>query len=252
MASDQMLIPFHSGNDSEKKKRDYKKCKYSSFPTSRKSKKGTKTAGNPFSDRGLDKFEELLADIEKKKKMIHSKVGPEDVYYVSFKYSPSNDCVPVLVKLKDRNGQEVSKKNTKTADFKDDKKDSNNFGAHETKVLDKSPRKESSTPVERIEKGSCWNLMLNKWRRPSFYMPVILILILLLLLFFGRSVVTLYISIGWYVLPTMISKKPLKKKIYKRGFSELKMASEGLSSPKISKTNAPPAKLKFFQNQKSF
>ncbi|KAJ8762522.1 hypothetical protein K2173_007961 [Erythroxylum novogranatense] len=244
MSSDPMLNPLSCTNP--KKTKDFKKCKSHSLKPIR----SRKNSANPFSDRGLDKFEELLADLEKKKKMIYSKVGPEDVYYVRFKYSPTNDIVPVVVKLKDPDDKK--EKVIEVVDSKEDKKDSDKLDAHDTtEVLDKSPRKGSSTPDKKIEKKrSSWNLMLHKWRRPSFYMPMIVIFILLLLIFFGRSVVILCTSLGWYVVPTLSSKKPIKKKINKRGFSEPKMVSDGLSSPKLSKIHET-MKLKSEQ-QKSF
>ena len=72
-------------------------------------------------------------------------------------------------------------------------------------------------------------------------MPVFIILILLFLAFFGRSAAILCTSIGWYMIPTLSSKRPSskpakKKKQLMRRFSEI--------SPAGTKNNTDDAKVK--------
>ncbi|KAF2309635.1 hypothetical protein GH714_004394 [Hevea brasiliensis] len=77
--------------------------------TPRKSRKSTKDSKNPYSTRGLDKFSALLADLEEKRQQIYSQVDSQDISFVRFVYSSSNDCVPIIVKLKDQNKQDQNK-----------------------------------------------------------------------------------------------------------------------------------------------
>lgn len=187
------------------------------------SRKNTKNSKNPYSTRGLDKFSALLADLEEKRQQIYSQVGSQDISFVRFVYSNSNDCVPIVVKLKDQ---------SKSDETKDDKQRT----AHNAEALDKSlpvetspahheleekqPRMETDKKTEKRRMLS-WNLMLHRLRRPSYYMPVFIVLILLLLAFFGRSVTILCTSIGWYLVPALSSIRPSKKKQLVRRFSEI-------------------------------
>ncbi|GLT71185.1 hypothetical protein SLA2020_432190 [Shorea laevis] len=70
---------------------------------------------------------------------------------------------------------------------------------------------------------------MGKWRRPSYYLPAVVIFILLILLVFGRSFAILCTSVGWYMVPALKesenTRRPstTKKKEYVRGLSENKM-----------------------------
>lgn len=203
---------------------------------SRKSSKTSKNSKNPYSSRGLDKFSTLLAELEEKKQKIYSQMGPEDVPMVRFVYSSSNDCIPLIIKVKD---QKQDKPGISSAnDIKENPNTRNNEGLDkylpmEAPVEEKQfeqPRMETAKKSEK--KSLTWNMKMHRWRRPYYYMPVALILILLLLVLFGRSVAILLTSLAWYIVPALGTKKPSQKKDYVRRLSEPKMMiNHGVSSP---------------------
>uniref|UniRef100_A0A6N2MXC9 ZCF37 n=1 Tax=Salix viminalis TaxID=40686 RepID=A0A6N2MXC9_SALVM len=194
---------------------------------SRKSSKTSKTSKNPYSSRGLDKFSALLAELEEKKQKIYSQMGPEDVPMVRFVYSSSNDCIPVIVKVKDQ--KQDKPKISSANDIKD-----NPIARKDDQGLDKLPveapvevkqveQPRSETAKKTEKKSSTCSVKLHRWRRPNYYMPVALILILLLLVLFGRSAAILLISLAWYIIPALSTKQPTQKKDYVRRLSEPKM-----------------------------
>ncbi|GMI78478.1 hypothetical protein HRI_001517100 [Hibiscus trionum] len=71
----------------------------------RKSKGLKRDDKNPYSDRGLDKFSALLAELEEKKQKIYSQQG---MPLVLFTYKNSTDIVPIVIRLKD--DKEAAKK----------------------------------------------------------------------------------------------------------------------------------------------
>ena len=203
---------------------------------SRKSSKTGKNSKNPYSSRGLDKFSALLAELEEKKQKIYSQMGPEDVPMVRFVYSSSNDCIPLIIKVKD---QKQDKPRIGSAnDIKENPNTRNNEGLDKLPV--EAPVEEKQVEQPRLEtakktekKSFTWNMKLHRWRRPYYYMPVALILILLLVVLFGRSVAILLTSLAWYIVPALSTKKPSQKKDYVRRLSEpaKMMINHGVSSP---------------------
>ncbi|KAK7311381.1 hypothetical protein RJT34_09493 [Clitoria ternatea] len=190
-------------------------------------RKDSKRDKNPYSNRGLDKFSELMADLDQKRQELYSQMNPHDISFVRFTYSKNDDFVPIVVKV--RNKEQKKHK------------------SEELKVRHFAPFLENSEAIEdginarvvpkslKVNKncGFSWNLL----KRPSFYMPVVVILILVLLTVFGRSFATLCTCVVWYAVPTLsddnslIARKVMKKK--KEGLSEKKIvnnASEGLFS----------------------
>lgn len=185
----------------------------------RSSRKSSKDSKNPYSTLGLDKFSALLADLEEKRAKIYSQMGSQDISLVRFAYSSSNDCVPIVVKLKDQNKA--------CSGDKDETKDHKPRTTHKAEALEKSPTEtsivyhhEEETEKKRI---LSWNFKSHVWKRPSCYIPVFVVFVLLFLAFFGRSVAILCTSIGWYLVPTLSSKKTAKtkKKQLLRRFSEI-------------------------------
>ncbi|KAK1292944.1 hypothetical protein QJS10_CPB17g02238 [Acorus calamus] len=54
---------------------------------------------NPYSDRGLDKFEKVLAELEARKEKIVSETGSEGpIPVIRFFYSNSQEWVPIIVR----------------------------------------------------------------------------------------------------------------------------------------------------------
>ncbi|XVE95035.1 hypothetical protein REPUB_Repub02eG0061400 [Reevesia pubescens] len=212
------------------------------------SKSHNKENKNPYSNRGLDKFSVLLAELEEKRQKIYSETGSENISFVRFMYKDSTDFVPIVVKLKDKKEEEKKK----PVDTKVHQPVIKNI---DSEVLDKHPieGKEVMKEISRLQpvnemtekkkkkKSSfSWNMELHKWRRPSYYLPIFLVLILFLLVFFGRSVTILFTCIGWYIVPIIqgqssnkVRRSSMKKKDYVRKLSDTKLGAvrEQNSSP---------------------
>lgn len=220
--------------------------------TPRRSRKASNRDKNPYASRGLDKFSALLADLEEKRQKIYAETGSQDISLVRFVYKNSDDLVPIVVKLKDKNNNQKEKKTKRSAsmnnndEFKEIKQTTNNTSESqdkfpiETSIAVKEVKKPESNNKKIAKRSFSWNMKLDTWKKPAYYLPVVMILILLLLTLFGRSVAILCTSIGWYVVPTLqdsSSRKRLstKKKDYVRKLSDRRMVSEG-SPPRISHT----------------
>ncbi|XVE62460.1 hypothetical protein DITRI_Ditri06bG0119900 [Diplodiscus trichospermus] len=194
--------------------------------TPRKSRR-KKDIKNPYATRGLDRFSALLAELEEKRHHIYSQMGSQGI--VRFVYNNSNDCVPVVVKFKDKK-EEKNKPGNYTKDHQP-----------ERYVSELEKLETPSESDKKIEKKNSFSL--QKLRKPSYHIPAAIILVLLFLVFFGRSVAILCTCIGWYIVPTITSegsnlKASMKKKGYARKLSRNKSASGKLSSPKSDKFGA--------------
>ncbi|XP_059281588.1 uncharacterized protein LOC132035344 [Lycium ferocissimum] len=227
-----MVNPFICGSFHHQDEDDMEM--FSPCSTPKRSKKNlsrtrSSNKNNPYSDRGLDKFSALLAVLEDKKQRIYSQIGPDDISFVRFVFSNSNDVKPIVVKLKD--------KKPSTNVIEDNK---------QTPEKIKSPKKQSTSEADKdrqegkIEpKRVSWNLKWENLKRPMFYLPVTIILILVFLAIYGRSFAIMCTSIGWYLIPSIGSsrsststRKPKRKKEYTRRFSEKNLVSAGPTSPR--------------------
>ncbi|KAF8023086.1 hypothetical protein BT93_F0549 [Corymbia citriodora subsp. variegata] len=205
---------------------------------------------NPYSTRGLDKFEALLSDLQEKRQKIFTQKGSGDISLVRFAYTSSNDCVPIVVK-KDK-ANKTRDHGTKTNDRQDEKLPAQT----PSDVKEVSETKADDSDKKAKNKSLAWGFMkMKNWRRPSYYMPVAIVLILLLLAIFGRSVAILCTSIGWYVVPALkarssnSSQKPAttKKKELGRRLSDNKIVIDNnrrSSSPPYNRSgnNSAPDK----------
>ncbi|KAE8683321.1 ZCW7 isoform 1 [Hibiscus syriacus] len=209
---------------------DHRKLRRNSFGKSKGRKKDDK---NPYSDRGLDKFSALLAELEEKKQKIYSQTGSQDVSLVRFTYGNSTDFVPIVIKLKD-DKEETKKKgadgntNTPTKDHQvldSDAIDKHPIMEGKRAIKKTSSRSQSFSDQKKKKSSSSWNFELHQWRRPSYYVPAIVVLILLLLVFFGRSVSILFTCIAWYSVPVIQGKSYSKKKGYVRKLSYKKVGA---------------------------
>ncbi|KAI3785408.1 hypothetical protein L1987_44526 [Smallanthus sonchifolius] len=152
-----------------------------------------KNATNPYSDRGLDKFEALLADLDQKRQKILTQKGAEDVSMVKFIYRGSNEVQPIVVKLRDqRKHNNMSPLSTRESDHRKD-------------VAFNEPKEEITKPsvdepAEKIRFDQCKRKFAGWWK-PWYYLPLFVILILVFLMFSGRSFTILCTSICWYLVP---------------------------------------------------
>ncbi|KAL1218216.1 hypothetical protein V5N11_032889 [Cardamine amara subsp. amara] len=158
-------------------------------------KKSRKESKNPYSNRGLDKFSELLSELDEKRQSIYSKKldsgGPPLVRFV---FTSSGECVPVVIK----SSYLQQKKNKKT------KKDVADNNKVKTEVKESKTEEIKKTEPETEQKQSCViNENLKKIARPNHFLPVTTILVLIFLAFFGRSVAIMCTCIAWYLVPTI-------------------------------------------------
>ncbi|CAN1135667.1 hypothetical protein LINPERPRIM_LOCUS15416 [Linum perenne] len=227
-------------------------CTASSSPSPRRCGGRRHAKNNPYSDRGLDKFSALLSDLTEKRRQIYSTMSSQDPPLVRFVFpGTSEDCVPVVIKLRDP-------KLAKTGDHHHHHhnrhlrhNDSTASAAAATEaVVSSADQNNHKMPLTEVDKeladlgggvvtgteSICEGKRLisilggQSWRRPAVYVPVALILILLFLAVFGRSVAILCTSIGWYLIPTLSSKRPVAKKEYARKLSGGARNSDGITS----------------------
>ncbi|KAK7376971.1 hypothetical protein VNO80_02391 [Phaseolus coccineus] len=178
---------------------------------------------NPYSSRGLDKFSELLADLDEKRQKIYSQMNPHEISFVRFVYSNSDDIVPVVVKVKKNNKDHKHQ----SQELKGVRSRTTLPHTSESMITDTEERNQPKIEKNHREVGKTnfsWDL-----GKPYFYLPLVMVLILLLLVVFGRSATTLYTSVLWYVISTMKDSSPsntrmsTKKKDYVRELSEKKI-----------------------------
>lgn len=151
-----------------------------------------KSVTNPYSDRGLDKFEALLADLDKKRQEIFTQKGSEDVSTVKFIFTDQNEVQPIIIKLRDR----IKHDNTSLLSSPEplDLKDVA-FVKETEEDIDKKPLVDHMIKLDQCKRK------FGEWWKPSYYLALFVILILVLLMFSGRSFATFCTSIGWYLVP---------------------------------------------------
>nr|VDD08740.1 unnamed protein product [Brassica oleracea] len=154
-------------------------------------KKSRKASKNPYSNRGLEKFSELLSELDEKRQSIYSKKldssGPPLVRFV---FTSSGECVPVVIKSSYLHKQKKTK-DVAAAKVK-------------TEVKETKTEETKKPEPETEEKQSCvLNENLKKIARPNRFFPVTVILVLIFLVFFGRSVAIMCTCIAWYLVPTI-------------------------------------------------
>lgn len=207
---------------------------------------------NPYATSGLDKFSALLAELEEKKQKIYSRVNPDEISLVRFVYKDSDDCVPIVVKVKktDKQQQDNNINNINQSQSPPRKQDANqlkdkfplqsSISSPENKQVNQSDNNSSNEKKKKMKRSWSFSFSwsdifkLGHWRQPCYYLPAVIVLILLFLVFFGRSFAILCTSIGWYIVPTLQSKepsnpnvirRPMKKKEYLRIQSDNKMVA---------------------------
>ncbi|CAL0322508.1 unnamed protein product [Lupinus luteus] len=184
---------------------------------------------NPYSTRGLDKFSELLADLDEKRQKIYSEMNPNDISFVRFVYSNTDDFVPIVVKVKNKDHHKQHRSEEMRVVKARHLTPSKSMDNTTTKSNAATVEERKQQPKLELEaKKSMKNFSWNMWK-PSFYVPIIIILILMLLTMFGRSFATLCTCVLWYIIPTLKDfssslnpRKSMHKKDHIRGLSEIK------------------------------
>ncbi|XP_071733309.1 uncharacterized protein [Rutidosis leptorrhynchoides] len=172
---------------------------------------------NPYSSRGLDKFEALLADIDDKKRKIFTQKDPK---------RKDKDHHPKQNNLKDTNDHtSIPTLQDSTLDHMTEDKETQ----HAEPSID--------TKIIRVDQ---WKLNLKRkfeelWM-PSYNLPLFVILVLIFLTLFGRSLAIICTSIAWYLIPTIdgtienTNRKP--KKMIEHNHSRKPSENKMISSPK--------------------
>ncbi|ONI24501.1 hypothetical protein PRUPE_2G244200 [Prunus persica] len=193
---------------------------------------------NPYSSRGLDKFSALVADLEEKRQKIYAQPDSKDISFVRFVYKDSTDTslpVPIVVKLRDKKEDKA-----KTLTDHEEKHATPNIDPSSLAVKEVKPPPKLE-PEKQSEQRTLWrwNMKSDKWRRPAYYLPLVIIFILVLLALFGRSFAILCTSVCWYAIPMLKESSNnattgAKKKDYVRRLSDKNTAvtQELMSSPK--------------------
>lgn len=196
-------------------------------PSSSPPRKSRRKEKNPYANRGRDKFEALLADLEARREKIMAKVGDKDVFLVRFAQSDTRDWVPIVVKAKDpkqlRSNAIEGKKRAFQHKSAVGTSSAKEMGSAAAAVSD--GRMNKTLSLKEKNHGVFMNL---QW--PSYYWSAVLIMILLCLVMFGRSFAILCMSIWWYFVPTMkggnVNMKRSNKKGYGRGLSGKNLAGD--------------------------
>ncbi|KAI3773695.1 hypothetical protein L1987_48225 [Smallanthus sonchifolius] len=200
---------------------------------------------NPYSNRGLAKYEALLAELDDKKRMIFTQKGSQYISFVRFVYSNSNDVKPIIVRLKDP--RKHDKDHYKQNNIKDTKTSS--LPKLQVSTLDITNSTKIGTKEARDEKASIdkvtkkirvdqWKFNLKKkleeWWMPSYNLPLFVILVMLFLTIFGRSLAIICTSIAWYSLPKIDGtlENTNTKKMIKNQHSRKPSENKVISSPK--------------------
>ncbi|KAI4389867.1 hypothetical protein MLD38_002041 [Melastoma candidum] len=122
---------------------------------------------NPYSSVGLDKFSSLLSDVEEKKKNIYLQKDSQDIMFVRFVYSGSEEVVPIVVKSKGRKQEE------RVVGQREDGLGSGN-GAN--KQAADGVEQVAAAKDEKIETGQktgkARDIGLRKPGRPCYYIPI--------------------------------------------------------------------------------
>lgn len=183
---------------------------------------------SPFANQGLDKFNELLTELEEKRRKIYTQKGSEDISYMYFTASNSDNWRPIIVKGKKQEHTNANNGKAKQIAKSSETLNKHTIEASGSAAIDKV-RQSKEEPSRRPKTRS------KNWRHVFGFFPVTIVLILLFLTVFGRSFAIICTTLGWYLIPMMkekssTSERP-KKMEYVRRLSETNMVKNGSSSP---------------------
>lgn len=202
--------------------------------------RSNKDSKNPYANRGLDKFEALLADLDGKRQQIFTQKGSKDISLVRFVYSNSNDVKPIVVKIKNQRKQDNDQQHKL---FNGNAKSADSSPEHPVVAGNGKPGGGMAVPPVKPVVDMCKKKIsvgqlrtkFGQWWRPWYSLSLFVILILVFLVFFGRSFVILCTSLGWYMVPMINStsenlKRP--KKIMKKEYSRILSDQKIITSPR--------------------
>ncbi|KAH7653925.1 hypothetical protein IHE45_19G110900 [Dioscorea alata] len=173
---------------------------------------------NPYSNRGLDKFSAVLAELDARKDKIMA--NAKDVSMVRFVYNNSHDWVPIIIKLSKNNPSSLSKQQAQH--HNQNKKECTSPVKSETLMLPPPSEKKEKKEAMVMNKKKSFVWRRRTWMSSYYYWFMMMALILVCLLLFGRVFAICCTSIWWYLVPTLQAKKSVKKKDYARKLSDIR------------------------------
>ncbi|OVA05878.1 hypothetical protein BVC80_1701g9 [Macleaya cordata] len=197
---------------------------------------------NPFSNRGLDKYATVLADLEGKRQKIIDQMGTQEISLIRFCFSKSKGWVPIVIKFRNQNQYKPKHVGSKYEQVMQNL---------EPKLQDKSNKIELSSVPRETEpakgilgsegrtKKSLLDRSVNSSRcRVPYYWGMVIILILLCLAIYGRSFAIICNTILWYLMPKMKTKDMNSRISMKKNESFVKkMGINGFTSFKTVNVN---------------
>ncbi|OAY81321.1 hypothetical protein ACMD2_18305 [Ananas comosus] len=173
-------------------------------PKGSKKKAGNK---NPYSTRGLDKFSAVLLDLESQRQKIMARAGSQGVAMVQFMYKSTNDWIPVVVRLRNRQDEEsrvsgAQKLAPASPTLAGD------GGAGEAAGGAKAVAKEE----RKGNKGFAW----GGWRESHSWMLVVVVMLVCIVVF-GRVFAICCTSICWYLVPSLKGGSGMNERRFKMG-----------------------------------
>ncbi|KAG0460189.1 hypothetical protein HPP92_023317 [Vanilla planifolia] len=207
----------------------------SSPPTPKQSKKKQSNNKNPYSSRGLDKFSSVVSELEARREKIMAKTGTQGVAMVRFMSSNSRDWIPIIVRVKDDDQNQIVNRKKAAPQLSQPKpKELPNPTPQPPpppeKLVEEKVVKAAEAMPEKGVKQSIW-----KWRS-SYNVPAGMVLILLSLVMFGRVFAICCTSIWWYLMPMLMGqeesrssrRKSSKKKVYLKKPSDKILLAAGM------------------------
>ncbi|KAM0950446.1 hypothetical protein DsansV1_C04g0041491 [Dioscorea sansibarensis] len=196
----------------------------SSSPKYSKKKHGNH---NPYSNRGLDKFSAVLAELDARRDKIMA--NAKDVSMVRFVYNNSHDWVPIIIKLRENNPSSLSRQQPQNQNQNQNQKECTRPEKLETLPAPPPPEKDKKEcdglkcdglKVMNKKKSFVWRK--RTWMTSYYYWLMMVALIMVCLFLFGRVFAICCTSIWWYLVPTLQARKSVKKKDYARKFSDIR------------------------------
>ncbi|PKA49815.1 hypothetical protein AXF42_Ash004357 [Apostasia shenzhenica] len=214
-----------------------------STPKASRNKKSSSSSKNPYSSRGLDKFTSVLSELEARREKIMARTGSQGVAMVRFMYSNSQDWIPIVVRMREEEGD---KKPAKGKDPPAQPAALQQPPKVEVEPADPKPPAAPAAPppapMKVMKKSFSWGGTgegMNRgewWRwRPEYYMPAAAVLTLLSLVIFGRMFAICCMSIWWYLMPTLNGNGwgDNKRRSWKRKEYARRMGDKRLPAPAV-------------------
>lgn len=208
----------------------------------------SKDSKNPYADRGLDKFTALLAELDSRRQKIYTQKGSEDISLLGFAYTNSSDYKPIVVRVRDKKpiktpvGRPAEQIDSQVSN----KLETSDHNSKQTRPESSHFNQNKASAEKFKSNGLLSNIKIEYLRRPSYYVPVIIIFILLFLAIFGKSFAILCVSIGWYIIPTIksdsakTSKGRIKSKDHTKNKTENHRRAPSSPTSVLTGSKSPP------------